>query len=143
MAHKPIAISVIAPAAIAGILIMAILAAISSTNHVFAQAKPTTLWIGTYPCCERQASRGTDHKVAVQTFTGQLLSEGSGVGGATIHIIGVPGFWFGTTSEYGRYGVDVTLDPGTYHIHAHFAGDSDHASSDSRTITFTVTPVTH
>jgi hypothetical protein len=128
-------VSVIAAAAVAGILILAILPVISSTNQAFAQAKPTTLGIGTYPCCERKTLNPTVN----QGFTGQLISEGSGVGGATIHIIGVPGFWFDKTSEYGRYGVEVPLGPGTYHIHAHFAGDSEHASSDSRTITFTVT----
>jgi methionine-rich copper-binding protein CopC len=43
MVQKPIAISVIAVVIVAGILMLAILATISSTNHVFAHAKPTIL----------------------------------------------------------------------------------------------------
>ncbi len=154
MAHKPIAISVIVPLALAGILTLSVLAAISSTNQAFAQAKkPTLLQIGIYPCCERKAL----DSAARLTFSGKLFTEGGtpptggitidhggkpyaeGPGGATIHLIGVSGFWFGTTNEFGSYSVSVDLEPGTYQINAHYAGDSDHESSDSRTITYTVT----
>jgi hypothetical protein len=135
MVQKPIAISVIA-AVVAGILILAILPVISSTNQAFAQAKPTSLSIGTYPCCERKTLNPT----ARASFSGKLYTEGSeGPGGATIHLIGVPGFWFATTNNFGSYLVTVDLGPGTYHIHAHYGGDTDHEFSDSRTITYTVT----
>jgi hypothetical protein len=137
MVKKRISISVIVTVVVGGILTLSVLAAISSTNHAFAQAKPTSLSIGTYPCCELKTSLPTAHP----SFTGQLYSEGSAVGGATIHLIGTgTGFWFGKTNEFGRYGITVEgLGPGTYHIHAHYGGDSDHESSDSRTITYTVT----
>lgn len=135
MVHKQIAVSVIAAVVVGGILTLSLLTVMSSINLAFAQAKPTTLGIGAYPCCERKTPSPTVN----QGFTGQLMSEGSGVGGATIHIIGVPGFWFDKTNEYGRYGVEVPLSQGTHQIHAHFDGDSEHAPSDSRTITFTVT----
>lgn len=137
MVQKPTAISVIATVAVAGILTLSILAAISSTNQAFAQAKKSTsLSIGTYPCCERKTLNPT----ARASFSGKLYTEGSeGPGGATIHLIGVPGFWFDTTNNFGSWSVEVSLGPGTYHIHAHYAGDSEHESSDSRTITYTVT----
>jgi hypothetical protein len=136
MVQKPFAISVIAAVVVAGILILSVLAVISSSSQAFAQAKPTSLSLDTSPCCERKTLDSTVN----QNFTGQLTSEGSGVGGATIHIIGsAAGFWSGTTSELGMYGVSVRLGPGTYHIHAHYAGDSEHGSSDSKTITFMVT----
>jgi hypothetical protein len=135
MIQKYIVRSVIAPVVVAGILTLSVLAVMSSTNQAFAQAKPTTLGIGTYPCCERKTLGATVN----QGFSGKLTSEGSEVGGATIHLIGVPGFWFDTTNNFGSWSVEVPLGPGTYHIHAHYAGDSEHESSDSRTITFTVT----
>jgi hypothetical protein len=136
MVQKPFAISVIAAVVVAGILTLSVLAVISSTSQAVAQAKPTFLSIGTSPCCEQKAKDSTVN----QNFSGQLTSEGSGVGGATIHIIGsAAGFWSGTTSGLGMYGVSVRLGPGTYHIHAHYAGNSEYGSSDSKTITFTVT----
>jgi len=49
MVHKPFAISVIVRVAVAGILILSVLAAISFTNHVFAQEKPTQLTIKVSP----------------------------------------------------------------------------------------------
>jgi hypothetical protein len=137
MVQKPIAISVIAHVSVAAILTLAILAGISLTNQAFAQAKKSTsLSIGAFPCCERKTLAATVN----QGFSGKLTSEGSeGPGGATIHLIGVPGFWFATTNNFGSWNVEVPLGPGTYHIHAHYGGDSDHASSDSRTITYAVT----
>ena len=82
MVQKPIAISLIAAVTVAGILMMlAILATISSTNQAFAQAKkPTFLSMITYPCCSR-----TFHPSAPTvgaSFSGKLTdSEDSGVGG--------------------------------------------------------------
>ena len=49
MVQKPIAISVIAAVTVAGILMLAILATISSTNQTFAQAKTTILSLGSSP----------------------------------------------------------------------------------------------
>jgi len=135
MVQKPTSISVIVPVVVAGILILAALAAISSTNQALAQAKPTTLGIASFPCCERKTV-GSEVR---QGFNVQLTSEGSGVGGATIHLIGVPGSQPCTTDSSGRCIVVVTLGLGTYDIHAHYAGDNEHESSDSSTKTFTVT----
>jgi hypothetical protein len=121
---------------IAGILTLSVLAAMSSTNQVFAQARrPTFLSMITYPCCSSNIHPSVPTVGA--SFSGKLNdSEDSGVGGATIHLIGVPGFWFDTTNSYT---VRADLAPGTYHIHTHYGGDSDYESSDSRTITYTVT----
>jgi hypothetical protein len=137
MIQKPISISVIVAVLVTAILTLTMLPAASSTNPAFAQVKkPTSLSIGTYPrCSEIKTSLPTAHP----TFIGGLTSEGSAVGGATIHIIGAStGFWFDKTSEFGRYSITVDLGPGTYNIHAHYGGDSDHESSDSRTLTCTV-----
>jgi hypothetical protein len=107
----------IAAVVLAGILTVSVLAAISSTNQAFAQAKkPTSLSsLVTYPCCERKTLNPTVRA----SFSGKLFTEGSeGPGGATIHLIGVPGFWFATTNEFGSYLISgVELGPGTYHIH--------------------------
>jgi hypothetical protein len=129
MVQKRISISVI----VAAVLTLTIVATVSSTNHAFAQAKkPTSLSIATYPNCRQPI-------IKHPTFIGALTSEGSGVGGATIHIVGVPGFWFDKTNGGGGYAISVgTLGPGTYQIHSHYGGDSDHESSDSRTLTCTV-----
>lgn len=70
---------------------------------------------------------------------GQLTSEGSGVGGATIQIIGTDtGVKHLTTDDFGKYSTSVRLDPGTHHIEAHYAGDSHHESSSSGTRIITV-----
>jgi hypothetical protein len=128
----------VAPVAVAAILMLGVLAAISTTNQAFAQAKkPTFLSMITYPCCSRTLHPSAPTVGA--SFSGKLTdSEDSGVGGATIHLIGVPGFWFDTTNNFGSYTVRVDLAPGTYHIHTHYGGDSDHESSDSKTLTYTV-----
>src|SRR5215831_6187118 len=142
MAQKQISISVIVAVVVAAILTLNIIATASSSNQAFAQAKkPTGLSIGTYPCCERKTLAAT----VSAAFSGKLSTKDEssgnyteGPGGATIHVITEPhtGFWFGTTNEYGSYHSMVNgLSPGTYHIHAHYGGDSDHESSDSRTIT--------
>ncbi|MGA9151829.1 MAG: hypothetical protein WBZ36_14720 [Candidatus Nitrosopolaris sp.] len=133
MAQKPIAISVIVPLTVAGILTLSLLAAISSTNQAFAQAKPTTLSLGTYPCCKLN---GPGPRSA--GFFGNLLSEGSGVEGSTITFTGVQHSAV-TTGSDGGYSIHVSLDTGTHKITAHFAGDSDHESS-STTKTITVCP---
>src|SRR5215469_927571 len=130
MVQKPIAISVIA----AGILMMlAILATISSTNHLFAQAKPTILSLGSSPTSGHVgAHTGT---LPVSLF-GKLTSDHSPVKGASIVITGTgEGKQFSViTNQFGSYGSQVSLGPGTRIIKAHFAGDSDHTSSSATRI---------
>ncbi|MFZ0511334.1 MAG: hypothetical protein WAM14_06995 [Candidatus Nitrosopolaris sp.] len=135
MIHKTIAISVIAPVAVAGILTLAILAAISSTNQAFAQAKPTALSLGAYP---NKGKVGANTGTLPVSLSGQLTSEGSGVAGATISFSGVD-HGSTTTDSGGHYGIGVRLGPGTHTIEAHYSGDSDHESS-SATKVIPVTP---
>lgn len=127
MVHKPttITISVIAAVAVAGTT-MSVLAAISSANQAFAQAKATSLSLAAYPQSGRYPVR--------VSFSGQLTSEGSGVGGATIQItvtgeedmkIGAP------TNETGGYWGYVEVNQGTHKIEAYFPGDSTHTSSSA------------
>ena len=130
MVQKPIAISVIA----AGILMMlAILATISSTNHLFAQAKPTILSLGSSPTSGHVgAHTGT---LPVSLF-GKLTSDHSPVKGASIIITGTgEGKQFSViTNQFGSYGSQVNLGPGTHIIKAHFVGDNDHTSSSATRI---------
>jgi hypothetical protein len=46
---------------------------------------------------------------------------------------------FGLTQLIISVAVRVDLALGTYHIHTHYGGDSEHESSDSKTLTYTVT----
>ena len=133
MVQKPIAISVIAAVTVAGILMLAILATISSINHVFAQAKPTILSLGSSPTSGHVgAHTGTLH---VSLF-GKLTSDHSPVKGASIIITGTgEGKQFSVgTNQFGSYGSQVSLGPGTHIIKAHFAGDSEHNSSSATRI---------
>jgi hypothetical protein len=134
MVHKQV--SVIAPITVAGILMMAILAVISSTNQAFAQAKPTTLSLGAFP---NRGTVGSNTHTLPVSLSGTLKSEGSGVAGATITFTGVPGDT--TTDSGGHYGIQVRLSPGTHTIEAHYAGDSDHGPS-SAGIVIPVNPLT-
>ena len=130
MVQKPIAISVITAVTVAGILIMAILATISSTNQAFAQAKPTILSLGSFPTSGHVgAHTGT---LPVNLF-GKLTSEGSPVDGASIMITGTgEGKQFSViTNQFGSYSTFTHLGPGTHKIEAYFAGDSDHTSSSA------------
>lgn len=136
MVHKPIAISVIAAVVVAGILTLSVLAAISSTNQTFAQAKPTSLSLGAFPNKGKVGSAGTLRV----SLSGKLTSEGSEVGGATIHITGTgEGKQFTvTTNEFGSYSTFVDLPPGTHEIQAYFPGDATHTSSSAtRVVTVT------
>jgi hypothetical protein len=133
MVQKPIAISVIAAVTVAGILMLAILVTISSINHVFAQAKPTILSLGSSPTSGHVgAHTGT---LPVSLF-GKLTSDHSPVKGASIIITGTgEGKQFSVrTNQFGSYGSQVSLGPGTHIIKAHFAGDSDHTSSSATRI---------
>src|SRR5215469_11825665 len=89
-------IVMIAPVAVAGILMLAVLAAMSSTNQVFAaEKKPTELTLsaaasGPVKTTENNETKETHTEVPV-TISGRLTSEGSGVAGATIFIGGGKG----------------------------------------------------
>jgi hypothetical protein len=130
MVQKPIAISVIESVIVAGILMLAILAMISSTNQAFAQAKPTTLSLGAY---QNRGKVGFNTGTLPVSLSGQLTSEGSGVVGATITFTGV-NHGSTTTDSGGHYGISVRLGPGTHTIEAHYGGDSDHKSSSAGTV---------
>ena len=99
------------------------------SQQAFAQANPTSLSLGAFPNKGKVGSAGTLRV----SLSGKLTSEGSEVGGATIHITGTgEGKQFSvTTNQFGSYGSQVSLGPGTHIIKAHFAGDSDHTSSSA------------
>ena len=108
MVQKPIAISVIAAVTVAGILMLALLATISSTNQAFAQAKPTILSLGSSPTSGHAGTRtGT---LPVSLF-GKLTSDHSPVKGASIIITGTgEGKQFSvTTNQFGSYGSHVVI----------------------------------
>jgi hypothetical protein len=134
MVQKPIAISVIAALTVAGILMMlAILATISSTNQTFAQAKITILSLGSSPT---SGHVGAHTGILPVSLFGKLTSDHSPVKGASIIITGTgEGKQFSViTNQFGSYGSQVSLGPGTHIIKAHFAGDSDHTSSSATRI---------
>ena len=85
---------------LAGILILAILATISLTDHAFAQKKPTSLAIHVSPINTRNA--------ASYRAVGTLTSDGAGVSGATItfttlHNAKIPGLSDAVTLPDGTY----------------------------------------
>jgi len=126
MIQKPIGTSV----TIAGILMLAILATILSTNHALAQAKPTILSLGSSPTSGHVgAHTGT---LAVSLF-GKLTSDHSPIGGASIIITGTgEGKQFSvTTNQFGSYSTSTHQGLGTHKIEAYFAGDSEHTSSSA------------
>ena len=133
MVQKPIAISVISAVTLVGILMLAILATISSTNQTIAQAKPTILSLGSSPTSGHAgAHTGT---LPVSLF-GKLTSDHSPVEGASVIITGTgeDKQFSVITNQFGSYGSQVSLGPGTHIIKAHFAGDSDHTSSSATRI---------
>ena len=133
MVQKPIAISVISAVTLVGILMLAILATISSTNQTLAQAKPTILSLGSSPTSGHAgAHTGT---LPVSLF-GKLTSDHSPVEGASVIITGTgeDKQFSVITNQFGSYGSQVSLGPGTHIIKAHFAGDSDHTSSSATRI---------
>jgi hypothetical protein len=139
MVQKHILIAMIAPVAVAGILMLAILAA--TTGLAFAQEKPTELTLNVSPTTVLSGS------TAPISVTGKLTSGGSGVGGATITftgfgakaVTGPDGNFSTTTSASGMEkttniaGMEIAAN-----ITAHYAGDTTHMSSNSaaKTITF-------
>ncbi len=133
----------IAPVAIAGILIMAILAAISSTNQAFAaDKKRTELTISASstggPAKTQEGNETHEAYTDIPVkFSGRLTSEGSGVAGATI-IINCDGEEFNTvdTDSGGHYSVGGELrDHGrTYEIDAwtqHISSDYNESSAST------------
>jgi hypothetical protein len=123
------------PVAVTGILMLAVLATISSTNQALAQAKPTSLSLGAFP---NKGKVGATTGTLPVSLSGKLTSEGSGVGEASITITGIGEEKHLTTNEFGSYSTFVHLPPGTYTIQAHYAGDSDHESSSAtRTVEVT------
>jgi hypothetical protein len=93
---------VIAGVTVAGILMLVILATISSTNQAFAEANPTILSLGLSPTSGHVgAHTGT---LPVSIF-GKLTSDHSPVDGASIMIAGTgEGKQFSvTTNQYGSY----------------------------------------
>jgi hypothetical protein len=134
MVQKPIAISVIAAVTVAGILMMlAILATISSTNQTFALAKTTILSLGSSPI---SGHVGAHTGILPVSLFGKLTSDHSPVKGASIIITGTgEGKQFSViTNQFGSYGSQVSLGPGTHIIKANFAGDNDHTSSSATRI---------
>ena len=134
MVQKPIAISVIAAVTVGGILIMlAILATISSTNQAFAKAKPTILSLGSSPT---SGHVGAHTGILPVSLFGKLTSDHSPVDGASIMITGTgEGKQFSvTTNQFGSYSTFTHLGPGTHKIEAYFAGDSGHTSSSATRI---------
>ncbi|HXP48335.1 MAG TPA: hypothetical protein VN922_00190, partial [Bacteroidia bacterium] len=94
---------------------LAILATISSTNQTFAQAKPTILSLGSSPTSGHVgAHTGT---LPVSLF-GKLTSDHSPVEGASVIITGTgeDKQFSVITNQFGSYGSQVSLGPGTHII---------------------------
>jgi hypothetical protein len=92
-------ITIVASIALAGILALSVLAAISITNQAFAQEKPTQLTLNVSP----------DTKGATSySLTGKLTSDGIGLPGKDIIL---------TSSKLnymGKFGIAVTGPDGEY-----------------------------
>ena len=130
-------IAMVVPLTLAGILILAILATISLTDHAFAQKKPTSLTIRVSPINTRNA--------ASYRAVGTLTSDGAGVGGATItfttlHNAKIPGLSDAVTLPDGTYfkSWPGPLKKGT--VVARYAGDSSHTAAASIAIIKTCAP---
>jgi hypothetical protein len=130
-------VTTVASVSLAAILTLSVLAAISSTNQAFAQAKPTTLTLGAFP---NKGKVGANTGTLPVSLFGKLTSEGSDVAGASITLSGTAeGTKHLTTDQFGSYATSTHLGPGTHTIDAHYSGDSDHESS-SATRVITATP---
>ena len=142
MVKKPITISLILPVTVAGILVLAILSTISSTNQAFAQ-KRTELTIDVSYLPDKQAGRNDCGLLGCYMATGKLTSEGKGVGGARITIDWYPGksevlSSSPRTNSDGTY-ITVAGPPPHYppfeSVRADYPGDSEHMPAQS---TFTL-----
>lgn len=129
----------VTPVVVAGILILPVLAAISLTNHVFAQ-KPTELTIKVSPDILGEGS---------YQVTGRLTSEGEGLGGATINFtwsMGNSGAKILSptqTNSDGFYGVGGNIPSPIDDVIAHFAGDSEHMPAQSEAFLKYPSPPNH
>jgi hypothetical protein len=133
-------ITMVTPIAVAGILTLSVLAAISLTNHVFAQEKPTQLTIKVSPDIVGESS---------YQVTGRLTSESEGLGGATITFtwsMGNSGAKILSptqTNSDGFYGVAGSIPSPIDNVLAHYAGDSEHMPAQSEAFLKYATPPNH
>ena len=133
-------ITMVTPVVVAGILILPVLAAISLTNHVFAQEKPMELTIKVSPDIVGEGS---------YQATGRLTSEGEGLGGATITFtwsMGDSGAKILSptqTNSDGFYGVAGSIPSPIDNVIAHYAGDSEHMPAQSEAFLKYPTPPNH
>jgi hypothetical protein len=144
-------IVMIAPVAVAGILMLAVLAAMSSTNQAFAAEKKTEVTISaTQNGPAKTEESGTWVPV---TLSGRLTSEGSGVAGATVALYcddspcdreppsgGGRTLAYADTDSGGHYSVGVVLEDHnhkTYKIQAftqHIPSEGYEYSNETTTI---------
>jgi len=133
-------ISMVTPIAVAGILTLSVLAAISLTNQVFAQEKPTQLTIKVSPDIVGESS---------YQVTGRLTSEGEGLDGTTITFTWSMGNSGASilsptqTNSDGFYGVTGSIPYPIDNVIAHYAGDSEHMPAQSEAFLKYATPPNH
>jgi len=121
-------IVIIAPVAVTGILMLAVLAAMSSTNQAFAAEKKTEVTISaTQNGPTKTEESGTWVPV---TLSGRLTSEDSGVAGATVALYcddspcdreppsgGGRTLAYADTDSGGHYSVGVVLEDHNHKTH--------------------------
>jgi hypothetical protein len=133
-------ISMVTAIAVAGILTLSVLAAISLTNQVFAQEKPTQLTIKVSPDIVGESS---------YQVTGRLTSEGEGLDGTTITFTWSMGNSVANilsptqTNSDGFYGVTGSIPYPIDNVIAHYAGDSEHMPAQSEAFLKYATPPNH
>jgi len=156
MAQKPIAMSAIAPVAVAAILILSLVAAISLTHQAFAQERATTeLTINVSPDTVGESSYHVTGKLAYISPVPPLglahppgkgevpIENLPGLGGATITFSTIisgqtasTGLSPTQTKSDGSYSVTGNITPHYYQFHfdnviAHYAGDSEHMPAEA------------
>jgi hypothetical protein len=122
-------IVMIAPVTVAAILMLAVLAAISSTNQVFAAEKKTEVTISATQNGPAKTEENNETWVPV-TLSGRLTSEGSGVAGATVALYcddspcdreppsgGGRTLAYADTDSGGHYSVGVVLEDHNHKTH--------------------------
>jgi hypothetical protein len=131
----------IAPVAVAGILMFAVLAAISSTNQAFAAEKKTELTITVYKKgpAKTEEINGFSQKWVPVTISGRLTSDGSGVAGAYVVVNCLPSeegeCGSANTDSGGHYSATVSLnatDPKSTHTiqaNTHHENETSEAST--------------
>jgi hypothetical protein len=126
-------IAVVMPISVVGVLTLAVLALITSTNQALAQEKPTELTLSVSPTTPGASS---------YDVKGRLTSEGSGVGGATTTFrtlvsAAVSGLGPMVTHSDGSYGETTTTwtnKPCPCTVLAHYDGDSTYAPASSKSV---------